>query len=123
MVKKGDKAIADLKKSQAGHPRCGLANEASFTRGTLGTVVNARWNRYGRLAVRALIDGRVCTLHPPDWVFTSIRVGELRRWCDDREEPFLVLELDATGCICLSQGKRWGATIRYIESESEVISD
>jgi hypothetical protein len=83
-----------------------------------------------------MVEGRVCTLHSPEWVFTRVRVGELRRWRssrragthrgaarrDDRDVPFLIVGMDSKGVSCLSDGTKWGATIRYIESESEVIS-
>lgn len=121
MVKRGDTAIADLGKALAWHPRRGLDNDVTFLRGTIGTVVSARRNRYGLLSVRAMVEGRVCTLHSPEWVFTRVRVGELRRWRDDRDVPFLIVGMDSKGVSCLSDGTKWGATIRYIERETEVV--
>ena len=73
---------------------------------------------------RADIRGVVHTLHPWDWDFTPIRVGELRRWKDGRAGTFLVVKIESLlSCECLGDRNVFETTCRYLEDLTEVISE
>jgi len=98
-------------------------NRVKIFPGTVGIVVGARWSKYSRW-YRADIGGIIHALHPWDWGFTSIRVGELRRWKDGRDGSFLVAKIESlASCECLGDGKIFGTSCRYLEEFSEVISE
>ncbi len=123
MIREGYTAIARYATSESWYPRVTWRNRKTFLAGTLATVTRATRDKSGRTRVRALIDGKVHTLHTSDWAFTSVRVGELRRWKDDRESPFLVIGIDTLGCNCLAPDGDFRMTYGYIEDFSEVISE
>jgi len=123
MIREGYTAIARYATSEAWYSRASWSNRKTFLAGTLATVTRATRDKSGRTRVRAMIDGKVHTLHTSDWAFTSVRVGELRRWKDDRESPFLVIGIDALGCNCLAQDGDFRMTHGYIDDFSEVISE
>ena len=91
--------------------------------GTSGVVVGVSYVR-GYRWPRADIRGVIHTLHPWDWEFTTVRVGELRAWKDDRSAPFMVVKIDRLeSCQSISEGRIFGTTCRYVEEYSEVISE
>jgi hypothetical protein len=123
MVKKGYTAIAKSWRAIAWKGRRADKNRVRITPGTVGIVVGTSHSKNYRWC-RADIGGVIHTLHPWDWDFTPVRVGELRRWKDDRSGPFLVTKIESmTSCVCLGDGNPFGTSCTYIEAHSEVISE
>jgi len=123
MIKKGYTAIPKSTRAIAWKDRRTNKNRVRITVGTTGVVTGVSRSR-GSSWPRADIGGVVHTLHPWDWDFTPVRVGELRRWSDDRGDPFLVTKIGSlSSCDCLCDGIVFGTSCRYIEDNSEVISE
>jgi hypothetical protein len=126
MVKKGCTAIAKSWRAIAWKGRRADKNRVRITPGTVGIVVGTSHSKNYRWC-RADIGGVIHTLHPWDWEFTSIRVGELRRWKDTYAKdalPFLVTRIvSLSKCECLGDGSVFGTSCEFLEDNSEVISE
>ena len=123
MVKKGYTAIPKSTRAIAWKDRRTNKNRVRIPVGTVGVVTGVSSTR-GSSWPRADIEGIVHTLHPWDWEFTPIRVGELRRWKDGRAGTFLVVSIESlSSCHCLGDGNIFWTTCRYLEDLTEVISE
>jgi hypothetical protein len=123
MVKKGYTAVPKGSRAIAWTPRRCNKHRVAIPRGACG-VVTGKSNARGSSWTRADIEGVVHTLHPWDWEFTPIRVGELRRWKDGRAGTFLVVSIESlSSCHCLGDGNVFGTTCRYLEDLTEVINE
>lgn len=123
MVKKGYTAIPRFSRAIAWKERRCNKNRVRIFSGTVGIVTGASYTKTSRW-YRADIEGIVHTLHPWDWEFTPIRVGELRRWKDGRAGTFLVVSIESlSSCDCLGDGNVFGTTCRYLEDLTEVINE
>jgi hypothetical protein len=123
MVKKGYTAVPKGSRAVAWVTRRCNKNRVVIPRGACG-VVTGKSSARGSSWTRADIGGVVHTLHPWDWEFTPIRVGELRRWKDGRAGTFLVVSIESlSSCHCLGDGNVFGTTCRYLEEFTEVISE
>jgi hypothetical protein len=126
MVKRGYTAIPKSTRAIVWKDRRTNKNRVCIPVGTTGVVSGVSRAR-GSSWPRADIGGVVHTLHPWDWEFTSIRVGEIRRWKDAYAKdalPFLVTRIvSLSKCECLGDGNVFGTSCRYLEEFSEVISE
>ena len=123
MVKKGYTAVPKGSRAVAWVTRRCNKNRVVIPRGECG-VVTGKSSARGSNWTRADIGGVVHTLHPWDWDFTPIRVGELRRWKDGRAGTFLVVKIESlSSCYFLGDGNIFGTTCRYLEDLTEVISE
>jgi hypothetical protein len=126
MIKPGFTAIPKGATAIAWRDRRCNKNRVSIFRGNVGIVVGASYSKDARW-YRADIEGIIHTLHPWDWEFTSIRVGELRRWKDAYAKgamPFLVTRIvSLSTCECLGDGNVFGTSCKFLEDNSEVISE
>ncbi len=123
MVKKGYTAIPKSTRAIAWKDRRTSKNRVRIPAGTVGVVTGVSRSRDYSWP-RADIGGVVHTLHPWDWEFTPVRVGEVRCWSDGRDGPFLVTKIDSlSSCTCLGDGKIFGSSCVYLEEFSEVISE
>jgi len=123
MVKKGYTAVACLRESTAWRGRRSLSNETKLPVNTRGEVISSRRDDSGMPIIRAIIDGQTYTLSYRNWTFTPIRVGELRRWLDGREPPFMVVSVEWNSCRCMASDGNFALTHRYAEDYTEVISE
>jgi hypothetical protein len=123
MVKKGYTAVPKGSRAVAWTLRRCNKNRVVIPRGACG-VVTGKSNSRDYNWARADIGGVVHTLHPWDWDFTPVRLGELRRWKDGRAGTFLVVKIESmSSCYCLGDGNVFGTTCRYLEDNTEVISE
>lgn len=126
MVKKGYTAIPRFTRAIAWKGRRCNKNRVRITPGAVGIVTGVSYSQ-GYNWPRADIEGEIHTLHPWDWEFTSIRVGELRRWKDSYAKdalPFLVTRIvSLVTCECLGDGNVFGTSCKFLEDNSEVISE
>jgi hypothetical protein len=126
MVKKGYTAVPKGSRAVAWTPRRCNKHRVAIPRGVSG-VVTGKSNARDYNWTRADIGGVVHTLHPWDWEFTPIRVGELRRWKDSYAKdalPFLVTRIvSLSTCECLGDGNVFGTSCKFLEDNSEVISE
>ena len=122
MIKKGYTAVSVRRDSLAWKDRQSLKNEVRLPFNSRAEVIRTSRDHWGRKVVRALIGGKVHTLSHLDWIFTPIRVGELRRWRDDRDSPFVIIDLSWHDCRCMSPDGNFNVSHRYAEENSEVIS-
>jgi hypothetical protein len=126
MVKKGYTAVPRFTRAIAWKERRCNKNRVSIFPGAVGIVVGASYSKDARW-YRADIEGVIHTLHPWDWEFTPIRVGELRRWKDAYAKgalPFLVTRIvSLSKCECLGDGSVFGTSCKFLEDNSEVISE
>ena len=123
MIKKGYTAVALHRDSRAWKDRVSDKNYVSLPLNTRTEVISVRRNKWYSLRPRAIIEGQIYTLTPNDWAFTPVRVGELRRWKDERAAPFIVISIDSHGCSCLGPDGKFEVSHRYVEEFSEVISE
>ena len=126
MIKPGLTAVPKDSRAIAWKNRRCLKNRVRIPRGTMVIVTGVSRSRDYDWP-RADIGGVVHTLHPWDWEFTTIRVGELRRWKDTYAKdamPFLVTRIvSLADCECLGDGSVFGTSCKYLEDNSEVISE
>ena len=126
MVKKGYTAVPKGSRAVAWVTRRCNRHRVEIPRGVSG-VVTGKSNARDYNWTRADIGGVVHTLHPWDWDFTTIRVGELRRWKDSYAKdalPFLVTRIvSLSTCECLGDGNVFGTSCKFLEDNSEVISE
>ena len=123
MVKKGYTAVPKSSRAVAWVTRRCHKHRVEIPRGVSG-VVTGKSSARDYNWTRADIEGVVHTLHPWDWDFTPIRVGELRRWKDGRAGTFLVVSIESlSSCHCLGDGNVFGTTCRYLEDLTELISE
>jgi hypothetical protein len=123
MIKPGFTAIPKGATAIAWRDRRCDKNRLRFPRGTVGVVTGLSYVR-GYPWPRADIGDVIHTLNPGDWEFTSVRVGELRRWKDDRDEPFVIVMIEGLkNCKCLGPRGVFGTTCGYLEAFTEVIGE
>lgn len=126
MIKPGLTAVPKGSYAIAWKDRRCMKNRTRIPRGTVGVVTGLSYVN-GHPWPRADVGGVVHTLHPWDWEFTTVRVGELRRWKDTYAKdamPFLITRIvSLTDCECLGDGSVFGTSCKYLEDNSEVISE
>ena len=123
MIKPGFTAIPKGATAIAWRDRRCDKNRLRFPRGTVGVVTGLSYVK-GYPWPRADIGGVIHTLNPWDWEFTPIRLSELRRWKDDRDEPFVIVMIEGLkNCKCLGPRGVFGTTCGYLEEFTEVISE
>ena len=123
MIKPGYTAVAFRFASQAWKNRISSKNFETLPLDTCAEVVSVRRDKWYNQRARAIIGDQIYTLSASDWAFTSLRVGELRRWKDPDADPFMVTIIDSRGCSCLGPDGKFEVSHRYVEEFSEVISE
>jgi len=123
MIKPGYTAVALRDVSQAWKDRTSSKNYVSLPQNTCAGVVRVRKDKWYNLRPRAIIGDQIYTLSANDWAFTPLRVGELRRWKDERAAPFVVISIDSHGCSIMSPDGKFDVSHRYVEEFSEVIDE
>jgi len=123
MIKKGYTAVAHYQGSRAWKRRMSAKNFELLPLNTCAEVVSVRRDKHYILRPRAIIGDQIYTLSLHDWAFTPVRVGELRRWKDERAAPFVVISIDSHGCILVSPDGKFDVSHRYVEEFSEVIDE
>jgi len=123
MIKPGYTAVAFRFASQAWKNRISSKNYVSMPQNTCAEVVSVRRDKWYNQRARAIIGDQIYTLSASDWAFTPLRVGELRRWKDERAAPFIVISIDSRGCSIMSPDGKNDVSHRYVEEFSEVISE
>lgn len=122
MIKPGYTAVAFRFASQAWKDRISSKNYETLPQNTCAEVVSVRRDKWYNQRVRAIIGDQIYTIFAYDWAFTPLRVGELRRWKDERAAPFIVISIDSLGCSIMSPDGKNDVSHRYVEEFSEVIS-
>jgi len=123
MIKKGYTAVAQHRDSRAWKDRVAYKNFETLPLNTCAEVVSVRRDKWYNLRPRAIIGDQIYTLSANDWAFTPLRVGELRRWKDERAAPFVVISIDSHGCSIMSPDGKFDVSHRYVEEFSEVIDE
>jgi len=123
MIKKGYTAVALHRESRAWKDRMSAKNFELLPLNTRAEVVSVRRDKWYTQRPRAIIGDQIYTLSPHDWAFTPVRVGELRRWKDERAAPFVVISIESRGCTLVSPDGKFDVSHRYVEEFSEVIDE